>query len=232
MINSKIITLDVFVKILLLSQKYDFTRLYIASRHKLFDSIPATLDDYDRREESIQFQEIDIQDDFAELVHLARTTDSEFDSILPWTFLMCCRYFPEANIACSLAEGICSNARLSHQDQITCLAGASEIRTVMNNTTYAWLSDTDLPLSNSCITAKQCLPALKNIRLKLYPLASNIMGFERWSMEFSDGLCDLCTQVAQSQHNAGRRALWDRLPGLFNLLPWDNLLEARHDDWK
>jgi len=46
---------------------------------------------------------------------------------------------------------------------------------------------------------------------------------ERWPEEWNE-LCEMCASVAKEEHDRGRREVWNELPGIFGLPPWDELV--------
>lgn len=53
--------------------------------------------------------------------------------------------------------------------------------------------------------------------------------FPRWKIRWGKGLCSACIEEAKTIHERSRRALWDELPSIWGLPPWDELTKG--NDW-
>lgn len=221
--HSTQILFPVLSALLAIGQKYDFRELYIDAQNRVYRAIPATLRQYDQVKNP---EIVGFPNDLAQWVALARRTG--LLSILPWTYLSCCKAYTADKIKNGLAEEG-NKSKLSLHDQLTCLAGTLAIHAAQADTTYIWLHDVDTPLSSNCATTYLCTEIRRDVRVEKFPLAPDIMGFERWDSRFSSGLCKHCAAAARTKHEAGRKKLWNQLPGLFNLPPWSELLKEREE---
>lgn len=56
-----------------------------------------------------------------------------------------------------------------------------------------------------------------------------VRALARWPENWNEKLCKRCETVARAHHLMGRRAVWDKLPAIFDFTDWDDLLMVEED---
>ncbi|KDQ59528.1 hypothetical protein JAAARDRAFT_624217 [Jaapia argillacea MUCL 33604] len=120
-----------------------------------------------------------------------------------------------------------STLKMSPDDQRRCCTGRERILSFYANSSFGWLHDDEIPEggylkcrhgSRRCRTAK----LLKFAQLITSQLASlHCLGV--WDESWEDGLCLQCIEVGKGIYMASRQTLWDQLPSIFDLPPWEEL---------
>jgi len=77
-----------------------------------------------------------------------------------------------------------------------------------------------------CTSQEECLEArllcLRDHSFHVDPLGAD---FE----DYIDSMCETCVEEHKDSYSTARQGLWDDLPRLFGLDPWDKLLEMRSE---
>lgn len=165
--------------------------------------------------------------DFA-FVSLAREVDALW--MLPTLMYGICQYPIEDILDCNttVVEDINCSFGLSHNDIRTCLSARQELITITATKISRFLR---------CETVAGCTkPSL--CRLWRCTLLNNGMDSLQVPTPLTTGssidwgdyaihACAACAATAKTKQKADRQACWDRLPSLFGLPAWDQLLLMR-----
>ena len=207
-----------------LGKKYDIHKLYKEAVKKLYTEIPATLDDWDALSEHWNLIEPPSGGSEVVLVKLAiLARQSGLLSILPYTLYQCCVIYSYAGFKRGWKK-----FSLPAQDQIACLEGYRNGLDVQADTTYAWLGDHG-DLSPSCLIQVACKMAKQRRIVKGFNVRPALVGLDLWEDWMPSGLCDSCKEYGRRKHEAGRAEFWEKLPSLFDLPPWTELMKEREE---
>ncbi|KAJ7155724.1 hypothetical protein C8R46DRAFT_1004965 [Mycena filopes] len=95
---------------------------------------------------------------------------------------------------------------------------------------HLFLAQSDLPLAN-CEDSAECTLALSSARAALVSWGAtdrDLWPLAEWVFdEMEDSLCARCEAFAQAEYSAAQRAFWTRLPEIFGLPEWEELVEMR-----
>lgn len=161
-----------------------------------------------------------------DIVSLARK--HELLSLLPYALYCCCRDHTALQIRTGVQRRDRTTALLSLEDQLACLTGYQSLVRVQATTTYSWVYP-NAATYQSCRTIA-CTPARRSILINTFTPLPPVQGLEDWNSEWEgNGMCKYCIEVAQVAHRAGRQKLWDQLPTIFNLPPWEELVKERDE---
>lgn len=112
------------------------------------------------------------------------------------------------------------------QDQLACLAGYIAIIEAQAETTHRWIHHPENFFPGTCQCAGQ---RKKSFYQQLVPVPT-LLALGTWNdVESIPGFafCDTCIEIAHTAHKAGRVEFWARLPRIFGLPPWDELVRER-----
>ncbi|KZP11109.1 hypothetical protein FIBSPDRAFT_191794 [Athelia psychrophila] len=220
--------------LLCLGRKYDIPRLHIEARKRLYRQFPSTLDNYDHTASGPAWN--DIQPSvpnhaYLELLIIARRAG--IHSILPHLLYNCCKIYTASEI---IREGYAPAFPL--REQVACLAGHRAACAAQAETTYRWLYDSN-KISPKCNTPERCNITRRKRRESYFLPTPGAAGLDHWAglepemrpvnLIQKSWLCDKCNKSARERHAAGRQEFWERLPSLFQLPPWQELLQERED---
>lgn len=205
-----------------LGNKYGIQTLCIEGKTRIFSEIPANWADM-AAGPLPTWKFVTQPDIWFELVLFARATG--LLSILPYTLYVCCAMHP-SEIKGGIKREDGTMACLSKDDQITCLAGWQIILTEQMNTTYTWV-DTN-PHHDDPFASKKCSLIRQKSKMDLLnpPTIAGLYTFDAAAFDLNN-LCSICLAQAEAMHNTGREELWEKLPSLFDLPPWEELKKER-----
>lgn len=206
-----------------LGKKYDIRTLYVEAVKRMFQEVPATLAEYDGPSGANWLAIENPQ--HMELAILARKAG--LLSALPFLLYESCVQYSSAEIKDGFQMPDGSTIRLSVQDQFTCLVAYRAICEVQAETTFAQLWE-DGSISTICLTPGDCKAAKSNWVSQNF-CKPDIMATHSWDNLSIEGLCDYCYVAGQEKHQTGREEFWEKLPSLFDLPPWAELLKERAD---
>ena len=221
--------LPVLAAFLCLDQKYDICGLYNDARKRLFQRFPC---DFHLDEGCWEGGGLKVSPNIhpnVDLLNIARRAG--VISILPHLLYQCCSQYTPSEIKNGTDPHNGPVRRLSHGDQTACLAGLYAIYDAQADTTYRWLHKASS--SSDCVAPSICEAARHRYLSYAFTRNPPIAGLHQWNTHDDyyemHHLCKHCSGIAKSEHEAGRQAFWDRLPSLFDLPSWDELLKERED---
>ncbi|KAF7974121.1 hypothetical protein HWV62_13333 [Athelia sp. TMB] len=206
-----------------LGKKYDIRTLYLEAVKKLFEEVPATLAEYDGPTNE-KWNMID-DPEYMDVAILARKAG--LLSILPGLLFVICSDHSSDEIKNGFLMPDGRTKRLSIQDQFACLGGYRAICETQAETTFSWFLF-DGTVSSACLNEDDCTRVKGNWVCETF-LKPTIKALDLWNHLSIEGLCDECCKDARRYHEAGRAEFWEKLPSLFGLPPWSELLEERED---
>ncbi|KAF7974951.1 hypothetical protein HWV62_11013 [Athelia sp. TMB] len=221
-----------FAAFLCLGQKYDIQELYLEAKRKLFELCPATLEKYRVRSDALDWGDIEApKGEYMDLVILARRTG--LLSILPWALYKTCTTYTTNAIANGVPMLDGSIVRLLPQDQLACLTGFHDAIYTQGETSFRWIEGPQ-PLSPSCVTPQDCKRGRRSFGGKVFRPSTPLMALALMNYHSVDegtpkGICRACYEAAYASHLAGRIEFWERLPVMFGLPPWTELLKEREE---
>lgn len=113
--------------------------------------------------------------------------------------------------------------RLNIEDAHRCILGYRNVVALQEKTTLSWV--TNDTFYGGCSAWPNC-----SFCRRAFPLPRRVGGMplihllKKWDDHWEGYMCRNCTLAAQAVHDAGRREGWRRLPSLFGLPPWEELL--------
>ncbi|KAJ7490865.1 hypothetical protein FB451DRAFT_1124420 [Mycena latifolia] len=159
------------------------------------------------------------------VVQLAREVEALW--VLPLAFYLLSFSFRDIGRAL-LEENVYQDrpTALCPQDRASLLSG---YQIQLNSSTADILRFLSHPLEiEGCLTPTQCatrrLAAVESSRemIREYPSAPiNIWNEDDW--ELLDNVCPACLAMLQQTHKDARQAFWNKLPGIYDLPPWEEL---------
>ncbi|KAJ7070057.1 hypothetical protein C8F01DRAFT_1115117, partial [Mycena amicta] len=205
----------VVAALLRLAKKYDIPVLRKEFLSRLKHEFPTTLLEFDEVE---GWQHISpghsANHTLVALINLAR--EMGLYSILPTMFY-------SLNLADTEDEAF---RLLSLSDQIACFKGYAGLLKLHDATTMLWLKPpSGESASEDCSQVEKCRSALKSTAYHIF-LGSkdNECVLDSWDERWGRGLCDDC-QVVQQIFREGRRECWRKLPSVFGLPDWEELIK-------
>lgn len=118
--------------------------------------------------------------------------------------------------------------KLSPSDQHIAMTGIATLRVAEAKEMFGALLSTD----NNCRHGP-CLQArLEHATAVWSPVVMfeekvKVQPLGKWQSEWGLSLCQTCCLNAQTEYEAGRNRVWEKLPSFFELPPWDELLNTQ-----
>jgi hypothetical protein len=213
--------IDILPGILRLSTKYNILQLRRKVIAIYLEHFPSTLDTFDSRSSS----DIALYPWYTvTLVALFRETNAL--ECLPCVFYIC-----SCLPMCDLLDG-CDDVTLSWEDKSACLKGREELLRAQEAFSYSFIFKLVPPpnCANRSVCARRARRNLYHFHHDQSPLSGvfALEPFTDWKM--LDGICPACISKAQMDHQAGRKAIWNRLPKIFGLGTWEDI-EKVQQNW-
>jgi len=205
--------MSVVTAYLRLGTKYDMEKFRGQAVKRLTYEFPSTLQTLDKINHYTRIQECEsFANNFFSVVDLANRYN--VPQILPWLFYATCSHLSVK------AMSRPTPPFLSRQDLQTCLTGREQLLGLQAKHTFAWLIKEQCP---SC--TELCNITRKNLRDTHFGPIPTCRALESWGPKWHTGLCRPCTVSARASHEAGRKKIWDKLPSVFCLPDWPDLLK-------
>ena len=213
---------DTVAGILRLSTKYEIPYLRQRALLHLDTVICNTLQDHEARENKRTIPRTEfLAFLIADLVH-------EMD--LPWllpTVLYFCTPFLEHIITGYIYKG--ERRSMNSSQQVACIKALKPLIRWHRKDILSFLYWTDV---DGCKSSAQCNEGRLKL-LKRYSPSTLPNHFRSFSDEFEQvarkAFCTMCFFKSRNAHRAAREALWEDLPGLFDLPPWEALRTLRKE---
>ncbi|KAJ7125107.1 hypothetical protein C8R44DRAFT_782342 [Mycena epipterygia] len=216
----KALPLPVIAALIRLGRKYDFRDLLDAGVERLAFEHPTTLEGYDALSNDgtynttriVQYRGI-----IYDIIALAR--ENNIFSVLPCAYYRALIYHTPEQLFDGVLKTDGTVASLAPVDQRRCVL--SRIKLLKAQTepghTIGWLRS---PPSNACTTPENCTKA-RNSKLGKYMSGLYLCALSQYSEQRST--CGPCRQHNEEMTVAGRKKMWEALPGFFDLPPWGQL---------
>jgi hypothetical protein len=205
-----------------LGSKYDIVQLRRDAMKLLSAHFPSTLERYDEFKAKGCIPTVDWEGTlWFDVINLARETNTF--SILPAAFLMVCNSFDIDEILDGIEreDGV---SLLSIHDQKVILRGWHKLIQIQFEETFQWMT---LKSRNACfVNCRKCSKARRDILDQEFDRSTpSCRALDAWDSSWEmDETCESCDGVCKGKHDLGRAKIWDKLPSIFDLPPWDKLL--------
>lgn len=117
-------------------------------------------------------------------------------------------------------------ARIAVADILTCVIGKEKVLAAQATHVFSWSHDESIPV-DTCEQRKTCRASLQAFVTLACSFPSHATPLSNWDPAWCEQLCSLCSSHAQHAHSTGRRCLWEKLPGFFELSDWETLQEMQ-----
>lgn len=116
-----------------------------------------------------------------------------------------------------------SDARyLSPVDHLACMRGQKIMNQLLFDETYAWLKAGD-----TCNRLK-CAAFKSSLLLRFVSPMKLGYAFLAWAPQWEHKLCPTCITLCKNRHNYGAQNVWNQLPAIFGLPPWEELSGTKY----
>lgn len=115
---------------------------------------------------------------------------------------------------------------LSATDQALCYSAYRDLCRLQMDTTFSWLKPSFG--SATCVRPSSCSISKENLRQKYFEIGvlPPCLPLAKWNDGWNKNLCNSCCLQAQVAHCQGRKDAWNKLPDIFGLPPWEELLAS------
>ncbi|KAJ7366529.1 hypothetical protein DFH08DRAFT_169699 [Mycena albidolilacea] len=212
---------ELIAAILRLSKKYECPAFRQDCVRRLKTKFPTTLEEYDELEPWTCIK--GNKNIYLPILRFAR--EIGLHSIIPLIYchmltLSRGRYMPKIlNV---------DDASLGASDRFACLLGIANLQILQSTTTMAWL-EVDLPSSalpaQNCLQPARCVAMVKETILEAASThPPSLCVISEWNETWGVGMCRPCEKKAKDVFEAGREECWDKLPSMFGLPEWKELM--------
>jgi hypothetical protein len=199
-----------------LGRKYDIPHLSLEGFRWLQKEFPSILPQSNIRLDNFSYLGID-DDDFTKsllnLIKLAR--EFNFISLLPMLFYI------TSNIKLEeLVRGF-REVDIMRSDEITIILGRDALMNTVTKNTFAWLM-ADYSCRGECNANRQDF-FVEHWHPHQHFGAQALIA---WDTNWEDDYCADCILASKRLHTQGRQRIWARLPSVFELGSWEDLMSA------
>lgn len=207
--------------------KYEIESLRTEAINRLTFEFPVTLEKWDesiqadsRNEMAVIFGEPKITTWY--LLDLVRS--NHISRCQPTLFYQTAAFVPVENSIADLPDE--ESGAVLLPDQRVLLVGLHRILKVQVMETFHWLTQdhTNDDLYAECRHRLDCERGRQMLLRQLFFPAPECMALMPWDPVWGEDMCWICSSAAQTSHELGRRAVWEQLPSLFDLPPWEELI--------
>ncbi|KAJ6620705.1 hypothetical protein B0H10DRAFT_1791251 [Mycena sp. CBHHK59/15] len=207
----------ILAAVLRLGKKYDLPSFRKDALRRLKVELPTTLDEWDELEDNWSLVE---HEDGMEFRILAFARELDLHSILPLMYYI----ILAGNSGRNLSKLLDNTFDMNPTDRLACLQGYFRILDLQSTTTMAWL-DTDSTPSSDCRSFERCNAGVKAIMSLIFkPSRPSIYVVRRWDKDWNTHLCSDCLEASRSRFNSGRKTCFAKLPSIFGLPDWPDLI--------
>ena len=114
---------------------------------------------------------------------------------------------------------------LSAENQKACLRGRECLIWAQHDKTFKWMDVTDPTLFPDCRSIEKCNRVRMALFYRTFRGKTVCYALAAWSSDDGDGLCSPCIESSQTMLGAGRAEIWNELPSVFDLPPWEELVK-------
>ncbi|KAF7370417.1 BTB domain-containing protein [Mycena sanguinolenta] len=217
--SQKVIPLPVLGAMIRLGRKYDFKDLLHSAVERVTAVYPKTVGEYLAMRTT--FETIEWYDGI-DLDMLALLSENKIFTALP----VACYRAVEATTLSELLEGIPKDdgtrASLSEGDRNRCAIGRQTllVKQFEPGYTFGWLRKwdfTDCPSPAACHNLRETESKGFKRGYRIRAASRVFLALANW------GFCTACAHHAKNSLSAGRKKIWEELPEIFGLPPWDQL---------
>jgi hypothetical protein len=205
-----------------LGTKYEIPYLRTEAIRRLSNVYPATLQQFDtvgasnlkliKRYHGMAF----------DVVKLAREVN--VPSILPAAFAQCIMSYSNEELLRGIQSTDGSITVMDIEDQKICILGRDKLSWLQTTESFAWLWDDDKV--TDCTSQCRAKGYQKEMVLAIWVTSPYCSALSRWHDSWEREMCDRCVATFKPRHAAGRQNIWDLLPSVFELPPWEDLLKT------
>lgn len=206
-------SLSTLAAFLRLGSKYEIPHLRTLAQTRFDHDFPSTLEQWDKsrlqKNWFLQYRGMLI-----DVINLAR--ECSLLRNLPAAFARCCIKYSMTDVLRGKTRDDGSTAELSAQDRVICILGREKLLKLQTES-FGWLT---VECDDSHCSSVKVL-ALREHWFKktsCFPFASRDAS---WETKY----CDDCKGSGKAAMAAGRQKIWDQLPSVFDLPPWEELLK-------
>ncbi|KAF8216780.1 hypothetical protein K438DRAFT_403438 [Mycena galopus ATCC 62051] len=217
-LKRKALPLPVIAALIRLGRKYDFKDLFDSAVALLQSEYPTTLQEYDAMAK--RFVSVEISPGLGfDIISLA--TENNILFLLPAAYYCLLEDFSLIELFDGMSRADGTVARLSDLDLRRCVIARERllVKQCQPDYTFGWARRE----FGGCTKPTQCR-TLRDGVLSEYSEQAEIEALALPS-DILDGFkfCAACTRHAYECIIAGRKKIWDELPDIFDLPPWDEL---------
>ncbi|KAJ7125130.1 hypothetical protein C8R44DRAFT_782400 [Mycena epipterygia] len=215
----KALPLPAVASLIRLGRKYDFRDLLDTALERITFENPATLEEYDMLppKQYTTTRLVDYEGILYDIVTLAREND--ILSVLPCAYYRAVKYYGRAELFDGVPRGDGTSAFLAPIDQRRCVLGREKLIRTQSEPgyTFAWLRSWT---HGDCTDPKTCAEVRDSNMRKCWGSAGlwALSPYSEWKP-----FCVSCKQHMKEEMVAGRKKIWEELPGFFDLLSWSEL---------
>ncbi|KAJ6519063.1 hypothetical protein C8R45DRAFT_807261 [Mycena sanguinolenta] len=201
-----------------LGRKYQFEDILDSAVARVMAKYPTTLSKYGATTELELWRSMEGYEGI-EFDVITLLSDNNIFTALPSA------YYRAVNSASMLFDGIPrkdgTRACLAQVDLRRCAIGQQNlfIKQFEPGYTFGWFREWDF--EDDCTSLQSCRKEREGF-LALYMDDSRPFALVELNFKFHD-FCDACARHATDCMNAGRKKIWEELPQMFDLPPWDQL---------
>ncbi|EIN14661.1 hypothetical protein PUNSTDRAFT_124108 [Punctularia strigosozonata HHB-11173 SS5] len=217
-------TVEALSALLRTGTAYDIPVLHREAVQRLQLSFPSHLAGFDRAlaEKTASTLIVPYRGFFFDLINLAH--EAKVPSVLPALYYLGCKKLNGLLYGYPRPDG--TVARLLPALLPAAIAGRAAFLRTQAARSFTWLFDTydDIP---DCVE-DFCADSRREVLRRILPaIPDTVMGLSRWVMPPAP-LCDECVRRAKEVHEGERQKLWEQLPTLLGMAPWDRLREQEN----
>ncbi|KAJ6593501.1 hypothetical protein B0H19DRAFT_1090601 [Mycena capillaripes] len=218
------LSIGVISALIRLGRKYEFRDILDSAVERITLENPTTLEDYANlyRDADGKYIMTRIVPDPGvpfDLVNLAR--ENNIVSALPALYYRAACGGLEALLD-SVSRNDGTFASLAPVDLRRCILGREKIVNAQFEPDYTWGWLQSEVSDNDCFSPQKCTQA-RDSRLRKYTLTVGIRALAKFDPGAYKDMCRGCKQSVRELAIAGRKKLWDDLPGFFDLPSWAEL---------
>ncbi|KAJ7125105.1 hypothetical protein C8R44DRAFT_980335 [Mycena epipterygia] len=229
-LTQEALPLPVVAALIRLGRKYDFRELLDQAVERLTFENPMTLEKYDALiKDGKNYGPTRIvyyRGMFYDILTLAR--ENNILSVLPCAYYRSLIYHTQEDSFDGIPRMDGSLAALAPIDQRRCVVGRTKLLKVQLEPGYprGWLRS--WPSNNGCANILQCTENRLE-KYTSYHVLYVLNTYANQQPKIQRLFCSACQEHIEETVEAGRRKIWEELPGFFDLPPWIELKNDLYD---